>query len=518
MIRAGKVSPAYNRQDQNLLSQAIYKGKTVSIIYTSCGFQVHPHRQAIERDGEVISVRPKTFALLLLLIKHPQEVLAKKYLLEKIWDDVTVEEAVLVQSIRELRQLFNNNDVIQTYPRKGYAWSADVQMQLSTPEPVIASNRLIKVRKCLPQLSATLVVTILGILYVINHFQQKPSATEVVVVLPVKNEIDGQDHNWITLGGMDQLIRHLPTNKITQVMSTEYVLQLMQHAQIPRDYDKQQAAQIFDVSGASLVVETTLSGSVEDYRLDYTLRRQRDVKQGVVFDKTLDGALQKLSSTISVHTGLTPDSPDVIAHSVFANELMARALEKMDSSEIQLASGLLKTLKEFDPDNGAARQMLAQALLQLKDYEAAKAEIMSALGSSSPADSARLHFLLAEVQYQQGLLDAALTTLEQAEKSNQSLNDILYLGYIAQLRGNIQQQKGSLEPALSSYEQAINYFGIIRCPIGTSITQLQAAKILFTQRKNDQAKMQYSAAAQVIARHKLHKLEPMLAEVNNANL
>ena len=490
----------------------------MSVVYTSNDFKIHPHRQAIERDGEFIPVRPKTFALLLLLIKHPQEVLTKKLLLEKIWDDVAVEEAVLVQSIRELRQLFNNNDIIQTYPRKGYAWSADVQTKLSTPEPVVASSRLIEVRKYLPHLSAALVVAILGILFVINPFQQKPTATEMVVVLPIKNEIQGQDHNWVALGGMDQLIHYLPINKTTQVMSTEYVLQLMQYAQIPRDYNGQLAAQIFDVSGASLVIETTLSGSVEEYRLDYKLRRQRDVKQGVVFDKTLEGALKTLGSTIAVHTGLIKSSPDVIAHSVFENELMARALEKMDLGEFQQARGLLNTLKEFDPSNGAARQMLAQALFQLKDYDAATAEIKSALASVSPADSARLHFLLAEVQYQQGLLDAALTTLEQAEKSNQSLNDILYLGYIAQLRGNIQHQKGSLAPALSSYEQAINYFGIIRCPIGTSITQLQTAKLLFTHHKNDQAKAQYSAAAQLIAQHNLHKLEPMLAEVHAAHL
>ena len=490
----------------------------MSFVYISEGFRIHPHRQAIERDGEFISVRPKTFALLLSLIEHPQELLTKKYLLEKIWDDVTVEQAVLVQSIRELRQLFNSNEVIQTYPRKGYAWSADVQTQLSAPESIVSSSRMIKARSYLPHLVAALAVVAVGVIFFIRPIFQKPTATEVVVILPIKNKIQGQDHDWVPLGGMDQLVHYLPANKVAQVMSTEYVLQLMQYAQIPRDYNNQQAAKIFDVSGASLVVETTLSGSVEDYRLDYKLRRQRDVKQGVVFDKTLTGALQKLGSTIAVHTGLITGSSDAIAHSAFASELMARALEKMDLGELLLARDLLNTLKEFDSHNSVARRLLAQVLLQLKDYELAKTEIISALDVTNNADRARLHFLLAEVQYQQGLLDAALETLVQAEKLNQPLNDILYLGYIAQLRGNIQQQKGSLSPALSSYEQAINYFEIIRCPIGTSITQLLTAKLLFAHHKNDQAKVQYSAAAQLIAQHKLHKLEPMLAEVNAVNL
>ncbi|RYY75115.1 MAG: tetratricopeptide repeat protein [Gammaproteobacteria bacterium] len=494
------------------------KEKAVSAVYTSAGYIIHQHRQAIELDGEFISVRPKTFALLLLLIQRPQEVLAKKYLLDNIWDDVAVEEAVLVQSIRELRQLFNNNEIIQTYPRKGYAWSADVQTQPSSSERAPAANQFARPRKYLPYLTMSLAAVILAAIFLFNAPHQKTVATEVVVILPIKNEIPGLDHKWVTLGGMDQLIHYLPADNHTQIMSTEYVLQLMQHAQIPRDYTGGHAAKIFGASGASLVVETSLSGSVEEYRLDYKLRRQRDVKQGVVFDKTLDGALQKLGSIIASHTGAKSDSTDSITQNTFANELMGRALEKMDSGEYQRARSLLNTLKEFDANNVTARQMLAQTLFHLNDYDAAKAEVVAAISIAKPLDSARLHFLLAEIQYRQGVLDAALETLERAESLNQAQNDILYLGYIAQLRGAIQQQNGLLAPALSFYDQAIKYFGTIRCPIGISITHLQAAKLLFAHHENHQAKIQYLAAKKLILDHKLYKLEPMLAEVRAASL
>ena len=75
-------------------------------------------------------------------------------------------------------------------------------------------------------------------------------------------------------------------------MPAEYVLLLMQHTEMSRDYKETQVNQIFEASGASLVVETRVSGSVEDYRLDYKLRRKKDIKLGVVFDKTMEGALQ----------------------------------------------------------------------------------------------------------------------------------------------------------------------------------------------------------------------------------
>ncbi|MET0356819.1 MAG: winged helix-turn-helix domain-containing protein [Cellvibrio sp.] len=484
----------------------------MSVVYISKGFKIHPHRQLIEQNDECIAVRPKTFSLLLLLLERPQEILDKQYLLEKIWDDVSVEEAVLVQSIRELRQLFKDKDIIKTYPRKGYAWSVDVKKHLlnSESEAVRVANKPLKSAAYIAIALTTVAAMIILCIYT---FQQKPSAMEVVVILPIKNEIQGNDHTWVSLGGMDQLIHSLPSNKHTQIMSTEYVLQLMQHAKISRDYSEIQAARIFDVSGASLVVEIKLSGSVEEYRLDYKLRRYRDVKPGVVFDNTLEGALQKLGSRIATHTGLVISSSDVIAQNEFAHELMARAFEKMDSGEFQLANSLLATLKQLDPDNIAARQMLAQTMLQLKHYDSAKAEIKLAIPTANQADQARLYFLLAEVEFKQGLATAALTTLDHTEKLSESLNDILYSGYTAQLRGDIQHQLGSLPAALHSYELAIKHFNIIRCPIGSSITHLKMAKLLLAHRRADEAKNHYEVAKQLIIQHKLNKLEPMLAEI-----
>jgi DNA-binding winged helix-turn-helix (wHTH) protein len=91
----------------------------LSYVYLSQGFKIYPHAQAIEQGDNRVQVRPKTFALLLLLLDKPREVLDKRFLLDNIWDDVKVEEQVLVQSVRELRQIFGSADIIQTYPRTG---------------------------------------------------------------------------------------------------------------------------------------------------------------------------------------------------------------------------------------------------------------------------------------------------------------------------------------------------------------------------------------------------------------
>ncbi len=76
----------------------------MSFVYTSQAFVIDPVRYVVEGPSGVINVRPKTFALLVILLQHPREVLSKAFLLETIWDDVAVGEQVLFQSIAEIRK------------------------------------------------------------------------------------------------------------------------------------------------------------------------------------------------------------------------------------------------------------------------------------------------------------------------------------------------------------------------------------------------------------------------------
>jgi DNA-binding winged helix-turn-helix (wHTH) protein len=56
-------------------------------------------------DEVELKVRAKTFDLLLLLISRPGEVLSKQQILAECWQNVVVDDAVVVQSIKELRKL-----------------------------------------------------------------------------------------------------------------------------------------------------------------------------------------------------------------------------------------------------------------------------------------------------------------------------------------------------------------------------------------------------------------------------
>ena len=48
-------------------------------------FRVDPGKQTLLRGGEPIAVTPKTFQLLLVLVRHGNEIVAKDELMKSVW-------------------------------------------------------------------------------------------------------------------------------------------------------------------------------------------------------------------------------------------------------------------------------------------------------------------------------------------------------------------------------------------------------------------------------------------------
>lgn len=484
-------------------------------VYVSQGFIVHPHLQSIERDGQLIPVRPKTFALLLHLLEHPREVISKQALLEAVWDDVKVEEQVLVQSIRELRQLFGSAEVIQTYPRKGYAWSAGVETQVThpqQPEPVAQQSGYWRARAIV--FTALTLITLL----IIAVFWYTPTSTShpsVVIVLPVKNQVQGKDHHWIPLGAMDQVIQSLVSTPQVQVMNTEYVLNLMRHAGLPREYSSEHIARVFDVSGATLVVESELSGSVGEYRLAYRLHFPNHIKRGVLFEASPETLLGELGVVITENLAPTIKRIAFDSNQGFGNELMARAQESLANDELEAGRALLESLKQLEPDNLRARQSLITVLLKQEEYDLALREIEDALGrtdNTQTKEAGRIYYMLAVTHSKRNQLTEALAALDQADSFAQGGSDLLYQAFNAQLRGSILQEQRQFDLAQQSFAQALANHRLLRCSIGMTLTRLQMVNLFAAQDQTGLAAEHYAEAKRLVEDHQLTNLLGDLAQ------
>lgn len=112
--------------------------------YSFAGFRLDvAARRLTQRDGSLVKLNSRAFETLVLLVAQPGEVLAKRWLLRKVWPDVVVGENNLNQAIVAIRRALGDNAeprrFVQTISGRGYCFVAEVQasavMPLRVAEP-----------------------------------------------------------------------------------------------------------------------------------------------------------------------------------------------------------------------------------------------------------------------------------------------------------------------------------------------------------------------------------------------
>jgi Tol biopolymer transport system component/DNA-binding winged helix-turn-helix (wHTH) protein len=93
-------------------------------------FRVDAGRRLLLRRGEPVSLTPKAFDILLILILNRNRVIEKDELMKLGWPDTAVEENNLTRNISSLRKALeerpNEHRYILTIPGRGYQFAADV--------------------------------------------------------------------------------------------------------------------------------------------------------------------------------------------------------------------------------------------------------------------------------------------------------------------------------------------------------------------------------------------------------
>ncbi len=87
-------------------------------------FALDSVNECLWHGSESIKVRPKAFAVLSYLIDRPAQLVTKEELLQAVWPDTFVSDAVLKVTISELREALDDSPkaprFIETAHRRGY--------------------------------------------------------------------------------------------------------------------------------------------------------------------------------------------------------------------------------------------------------------------------------------------------------------------------------------------------------------------------------------------------------------
>ena len=115
--------------------------------YEFDSFRVDARERVLLRDGEMVQLTPKAFETLLVLIENNNRVIEKDELMRRIWPDTFVEEANLAVNISLLRKTLGGRpgggQYIETVPRRGYRFVANVTQKWDEPATVIVRERTV---------------------------------------------------------------------------------------------------------------------------------------------------------------------------------------------------------------------------------------------------------------------------------------------------------------------------------------------------------------------------------------
>ena len=105
------------------------QGKTKRL-YQFDSFSLNPDEHILTKDGEPISLAPRAFDVLIVLVQNNGRLVEKQELIQQVWNNQFVEEAniqVQISAIRKALNGKNNGKYIETVPKHGYRFTADVK-------------------------------------------------------------------------------------------------------------------------------------------------------------------------------------------------------------------------------------------------------------------------------------------------------------------------------------------------------------------------------------------------------
>jgi DNA-binding winged helix-turn-helix (wHTH) protein len=114
----------------------------VKVLYEFGKFRCDPREHLLLCEGKPVSLSPKSFEILVVLIQNNGRLLTKDDLMQQVWPDSFVEEANLTVNISALRKMLgttsSGQQYIETVPKRGYRFVAPVVERQEGGQPVAA--------------------------------------------------------------------------------------------------------------------------------------------------------------------------------------------------------------------------------------------------------------------------------------------------------------------------------------------------------------------------------------------
>ena len=306
----------------------------VSHLYRFREFTVDVNQKVLLQNGVILSVTPKVFETLLILVENAGRVVDKEALMRRVWPDTFVEEANLTFNIGQLRKALGDNArkpaFVETVSRRGYRFIAPIEETGAEPEPMLVSTE-VSARRSRIWLGAAVIsilaVTIGAGWWIRNRRLKvvQPNAGKLMLaVLPFQNLTgdssqeyfsDGLTEEMITqLGNLDpqhlgviarsSVMHYKNTGESLDQIGRELGVQYVLEGSVRRDSDKVRiAAQLIQIKD-----QTHLWSREYDRDLTHLLLLQEQIAEEVAGEIRLTLGNDQKPVETARQSSLTPQS------------------------------------------------------------------------------------------------------------------------------------------------------------------------------------------------------------------
>jgi DNA-binding winged helix-turn-helix (wHTH) protein/TolB-like protein len=464
-------------------------------LYEFGRFRFDPDNHLLASEGNPVSLTPKAFEILLILVQNGARLTTKEELMRKVWPDSFVEEANLTVNISALRKLLgetpNGQQYIETVPKRGYRFAVPVmELQNKTatsdvPQSVPSgqgvrpgseqnetrgvSNQNLPSKQTVERKSwlrsgiiiGGLAIVILVASYIAHRSsstpKQRPAPPRRLAILPFQNLQENSDIDFLGYSLADAIITKLG-----------YVSELVVRPSYAVQKYKTQSFDIRKVA-AELNVDTLLTGTFlregDNLRIACQLidvksesllwKGAFDLKYDkllTVQDKVAEQILRGLELTLSA-AEIERLKPDDAVNPV-AYEYYLRGVDLYSKSDFPMAVKMLEKATEFAPNYALSwanlgKSYTASASFQFgggEQYRKAQFAFEQALRLQPEEIEARIY--MANMFTDTGRVEKAVPLLREALKTNPNQAEIHWeLGYAYRFAGMLPESIAECERA-----------------------------------------------------------------------
>ena len=270
-------------------------------LYEFGPFRIDPEKETVIRAGEPVSITPKTFQILLVLIRSNKQIVTKDDLMKTVWPDTFVEEANLSRNIFMLRKALGetaqDHRYIVTVPGQGYRLAEDVRLVPEQELTVVAASRSrfeVEVRETKPwwwiAVAALLLATIaIGLSRYASRRKAVLNATDTVVLADFANSTGDPVFDETLRRGLAIQLEQSPFLSLISDQRIQHTVGLMGHSANTK-LTSEVARGICERTGSAAVLE----GSIAPLGIHYVLELEaKNCRNGEILDREQIQAAKK---------------------------------------------------------------------------------------------------------------------------------------------------------------------------------------------------------------------------------